>query len=288
MNSVIQQITEWLKSVLVSGIMDNLTGTFASVNDQVGEIAVEVGQTPGNFMPAVFNMVRNLSESVIMPIAGILLTFIACYELIQLIISYNNLANFETWFIWKWIFKTFVAVELITHTFDITMAVFDVSQHVVSQTGGIIQGSTAIDADTLTTMQSTLEAMELGSLIAVFLQSFIVQFLMYVLAAIIFVIINGRMVEIYLMVSLAPIPFATFGNRDQSMMGQNYLRSLFALGFQGFLIMVCVGIYAVLIQSAAFDTDIIASLWRVMGFTILLVFTLFKTGSVAHSVFHAH
>lgn len=288
MNSVIQQITEWLKSILVSGIMDNLTGTFASVNDQVGEIAVEVGQTPGNFMPAVFNMVRNLSESVIMPIAGILLTFIACYELIQLIISYNNLANFETWFIWKWIFKTFVAVELITHTFDITMAVFDVSQHVVSQAGGIIQGSTAIDADTLTTMQSTLEAMELGSLIAVFLQSFIVQFLMYVLAAIIFVIINGRMVEIYLMVSLAPIPFATFGNRDQSMMGQNYLRSLFALGFQGFLIMVCVGIYAVLIQSAAFDTDIIASLWRVMGFTILLVFTLFKTGSVAHSVFHAH
>lgn len=288
MNSVIQQITEWLKSVLVSGIMDNLTGTFASVNDQVGEIAVEVGQTPGNFMPAVFNMVRNLSESVIMPIAGILLTFIACYELIQLIISYNNLANFETWFIWKWIFKTFVAVELITHTFDITMAVFDVSQHVVSQAGGIIQGSTAIDDDTLTTMQSTLEAMELGSLIAVFLQSFIVQFLMYVLAAIIFVIINGRMVEIYLMVSLAPIPFATFGNRDQSMMGQNYLRSLFALGFQGFLIMVCVGIYAVLIQSAAFDTDIIASLWRVMGFTILLVFTLFKTGSVAHSVFHAH
>ena len=268
--------------------MDNLTGTFASVNDQVGEIAVEVGQTPGNFMPAVFNMVRNLSESVIMPIAGILLTFIACYELIQLIISYNNLANFETWFIWKWIFKTFVAVELITHTFDITMTVFDVSQHVVSQAGGIIQGSTAIDADTLTTMQSTLEAMELGSLIAVFLQSFIVQFLMYVLAAIIFVIINGRMVEIYLMVSLAPIPFATFGNRDQSMMGQNYLRSLFALGFQGFLIMVCVGIYAVLIQSAAFDTDIIASLWRVMGFTILLVFTLFKTGSVAHSVFHAH
>lgn len=158
MNSIIQQITDWLKGILVSGIMDNLTNTFSSVNDQVGQIATEVGKTPSNFMPAVFNMVRNLSESVIMPVAGILLTFIACYELIQLIISYNNLASFETWFIWKWIFKTFVAVELITHTFDITMAVFDVSQSVVRQAGGIIQGSTAVDASTLTTMQATLEA----------------------------------------------------------------------------------------------------------------------------------
>lgn len=288
MESIIQQLTDWLKGVLVSGIMDNLTNTFSSVNDQVGQIAVDVGRTPSSFLPAVFNMVRNLSESVIMPVAGILLTFIACYELIQLIISYNNLSSFETWFIWKWIFKTFVAVELITHTFDITMAVFDVSQSVVRQAGGLIQGSTAIDADALQTMQATLEAMELGSLLGIFLQSFIVQFLMYVLAAVIFVIINGRMVEIYLMVSLAPIPFATFGNREQSMMGQNYLRGLFALGFQGFLIMVCVGIYAVLIQSVAFTTDIIGSLWRVMGFTILLSFTLFKTGAVAHSVFHAH
>ena len=288
MNSIIQQITDWLKGLLVSGIMNNLTNTFSSVNDQVGQIATEVGQTPSSFLPAVFNMVRNLSETVIMPIAGILLTFIACYELIQLIISYNNLASFETWFIFKWIFKTFVAVELITHTFDITMAVFDVSQSVVSRAGGIIQGSTAIDASTLATMQTTLETMDLGPLLGIFLQSFVVQFLMYILAAIIFVIINGRMVEIYLMVSLAPIPFATFGNREQSMMGQNYVRSLFALGFQGFLIMVCVGIYAVLIQSVAFNADIIGSLWRVMGFTVLLAFTLFKTGAVAKSTLHAH
>ena len=288
MDSILQSITDWLKDLLISGIMDNLTNTFSSVNDQVGQISAEVGQTPDQFMPAVFNMVRNLSENVIMPIAGIILTFIACYELIQLIISYNNLANFETWFIWKWIFKTFVAVELITHTFDFTMAIFDVAQNVVSQSGGLIQGSTAIDASTLATMQSTLEAMELGPLFAVFLQSFIVQFLMYILSAIIFVIINGRMIEIYLMVSMAPIPFATFGNKEQSMMGQNYVRSLFALGFQGFLIMVCVGIYAVLIQSVAFTTDIIGSLWTVMGYTILLAFTLFKTGAIAKSILHAH
>ena len=288
MDSILQSIEDWFRGLLVSGIMDNLTNTFDSVNNQVGQIATEVGQTPANFSPAVYNMIRTLSENVIMPIAGLILTFIACYELIQLVIGHNNLANFETWIFWKWIFKTFVAVTLITNTMTITMAVFDVAQHVVSQAGGLISGSTAVDASTLATMQSTLEAMDIGPLLSIYLQSLIVQFLMYILSALIFVIVYARMIEIYLMVSLAPIPFATFGNREQSMIGQNYLRSLFALGFQGFLIMVCVGIYAVLIQTVAFSSDIIGSLWGVMGYTILLAFTLFKTGAVAKSILHAH
>ncbi|MBO6092592.1 MAG: hypothetical protein J6P40_03050 [Oscillospiraceae bacterium] len=288
MDSILQSIEDWFRGLLVSGIMNNLTNTFDSVNNQVGQIATEVGQTPSNFSPAIFNMIRTLSENVIMPIAGLILTFIACYELIQLVISHNNLANFETWIFWKWIFKTFVAVTLITNTMNITMAVFDVAQHVVSQAGGIIGSSTAIDASTLAAMQTTLEAMDIGPLLSIFLQSFVVQFLMYILSALIFVIVYARMIEIYLMVSLAPIPFATFGNREQSMIGQNYLRSLFALGFQGFLIMVCVGIYAVLIQTVAFTSDIIGSLWGVMGYTILLAFTLFKTGAVAKSILHAH
>lgn len=288
MDSILQQITDWIKEMLVSGVMDNLNNIFDAVNGQVGEIATEVGTTPQNFSPAIFNMIRNLSENVIMPIAGIILTFIACYELIQLIISYNNLANFETWFIFKWIFKTFVAVELITHTFDFTMAIFEVAQTVVTQAGGIISGSTAVDASTLATMQSTVEAMDIGPLLCLLLQTWIIQLFTLILSVVIYVIVNARMIEIYLMVSLAPIPFSTFGNRDQSMIGQNYVRSLFALGFQGFLIMVCVGIYAVLIQSAAFTTDIVGSLWKVLGFTILLAFTLFKTGAVAKSVLHAH
>jgi hypothetical protein len=198
------------------------------------------------------------------------------------------LANFETWIFWKWIFKTFLAVTLITNTMNITMAVFDVAQHVVNNAGGIIAGSTAIDDSALATMESTLETMEIGSLLSIYLQTFVVQFLIYILSALIFVIVYARMIEIYLMVSLAPIPFATFGNREQSQIGQNYLRSLFALGFQGFLIMVCVGIYAVLIQTVSFTTDIIGSLWGVMGYTILLAFTLFKTGAIAKSILHAH
>ena len=288
MQSILDQITEWLKEMLVSGIMGNLSGMFDSVNQQVGEIAGDVGMTPASFSPEVFSLIRNISESVIVPIAGLILTFIACYELIQMIIEHNNLANFETWIFLKWIFKTFVAVMLITNCFNITMAVFDVAQHVISQSGSIIQDSTAVDDAALASMQTALEAMELGPLLGLYLQTFVVQVTMMALSAVIFVIVYGRMIEIYMVTSLATIPFATFGNREQSHTGQNYLRSLFALGFQGFLIMICVGIYAVLIQNIAFSDDIVMSIWSVLGYTVLLCFTLFKTGSLAKSVFAAH
>lgn len=288
MQSILEQITDWLKSMIISGIMGNLSGMFDSVNQQVGQIAGDVGTTPANFSPAVFSMIRNISESVILPIAGMVLTFIACYELIQMLIEHNNLANFETWTFFKWVFKTFLAVNLISNTFNITMAVFDVAQQVISRSGGLISGSTSVSDVTLTAMQATLEGMDLGPLLGLYLQTFVVQVTMLALSAIIFVIVYGRMVEIYLMVSLAPIPFATFGNHEQSHTGQNYLRSLFALGFQGFLIMICVGIYAVLIQNLSFSDNIISSIWGVMGYTVLLAFTLFKTGSLAKSVFAAH
>ena len=288
MQSILEQITDWLKSMIISGIMGNLSGMFDSVNQQVGQIAGDVVTTPANFSPAVFSMIRNISESVILPIAGMVLTFIACYELIQMLIEHNNLANFETWTFFKWVFKTFLAVTLISNTFNITMAVFDVAQQVISRSGGLISGSTSVSDATLTAMQATLEGMDLGPLLGLYLQTFVVQVTMLALSAIIFVIVYGRMVEIYLMVSLAPIPFATFGNHEQSHTGQNYLRSLFALGFQGFLIMICVGIYAVLIQNLSFSDNIISSIWGVLGYTVLLAFTLFKTGSLAKSVFAAH
>lgn len=288
MESILEQITDWLKNMLVGGVLDNLSGMFDSVNSQVGEIATEVGTSPAAFSPGIFSMIQNVSESVIVPIAGLVLTFIACYELIQMIIDHNNLANFETWIFFKWVFKTFVAVMLITNCFNITMAVFDVAQHVISSSGGLIAGSTAVDASALDVMEDTLMEMELGPLLGLYVQTFFLGITMWVLSKLIFVIVMGRMLEIYLMTSLAPIPFSTFGNREQSQVGQNYLRSLFALGFQGFLIMICVGIYAVMLQSVALTDDIIMSVWTVFGYTVLLCFTLFKTGTLAKSVLSAH
>ena len=288
MGSILDAIAEWLKELLISGIMGNLTGVFDSVNSRVGEIAADVGMTPANFSPGIFSMIRNVSETVILPIAGLILTFIACYELIQLIIEHNNLANFETWIIFKWIFKTFVAVTLISNCFNIVMAVFDVCQNVISRSGGIIGASTAVSDSAIAAMEATLETYGVGTLLGIYLMSFVIQLTLWILSIVIFVIVYGRMIEIYLMTSLAPIPLSTFGNREQSQTGQNYLRSLFALGFQGFLIIICVGIYAVLIQSISFTSDIVGSLWGVVGYTVLLVFTLFKTGGLARSVLNAH
>lgn len=287
MEAVLEQIEEWFRNMLIEGIMEHLTNTFSSLNTEVGEIANAVGQTPAEFLPSVYNLVKNLSENLIMPIAGIILTFIACYELIQLVISHNNLANFETFIFFKWVFKTFVAVTLITNTFTITMAVFDVAKWVITQSGGIIAASTAVDASTLASMQPILEAKETGELFSIFLQTFVLQFLIKLAAAFIFVVVNGRMVEIYLYVSMAPIPFSTFGNSEQSQMGQNYFKALWALGLQGFLIMVCVGIYAVMIQFVVFSADIMGSMWKVFGFTVLLGFTLLKSGSIAKAILHA-
>ncbi len=288
MESVIQAINDWIHDGLVSSIMNTLTGMFDSVNDRVGTIATNVGMSPADFSPGVYSLIRSISESVIIPIAGLILTFVACYELIQMIIDHNNLANFETWFFFRWVFKTFVAVMLITNTFDITLAVFDVAQHVINSSGGIISGSTAISADAIAGLQASVEVLGIFELFGLWFQANIIKLTIYALSAFIFVIIYGRMIEIYLMVSLAPIPFATFGNKEQSQIGQNYLRSICALAFQGFLIMICVGIYTVLVQTVAFTDDIVGSLWGVLGYTILLCFTLLKTGTLAKSIFSAH
>lgn len=288
MDSVLQSIEDWLHDVLVGGIMNNLSGMFSSVNDEVASIASDVAMSPANFSPGVFALVRNVSESVIVPIAGLILTFIACYELIQLIIEKNNLAHFETWIFFKWVFKTFVAVTIISNTFNIVLAVFDVTQHVIANAGGIIQGSTAVSEAQILALQSTVEAMDVPSLIGLWLQSLLVQITLMAISKVIFVIIYARMIEIYLMTSMAPIPFSTFANREIGHMGQNYFKSLFALGFQGFLILICVAIYAVLVQSISFSSDVISAIWGVMGYTLLLCFTLFKTGSLAKSILGAH
>lgn len=289
MDSLWEAIEKWLKDLLIDGITGNLSGMFDNVNTQVGEIAGDVGMTPSAWNSDIFSMVRSLSETVIIPIAGIILTFVMCYELIQMVIEKNNMHEIDTWIFFKWIFKSFVAVYLITNTFNIVMAIFDMSQHVVSGAAGVIITDTNIDiTSVITDMETRLGEMEVGTLLGIWLQSMVVGLTMHILSACIFVVIYGRMLEIYMTTSLAPIPFATMTNREWGGMGQNYLKSMLALGFQAFLIMVCVGIYAVLVQSIATDEDIITAIWTCMGYTILLCFTLFKTGSLAKSIFSAH
>ena len=281
-------LTDWLKELLIGGIMGNLEGLFDTVNAQVGEIAVQVGTTPAAWNAGAFSLIRQLSETVILPIAGLVLTFVATYELIQMLLEKNNMHEVDVANLYKWMFKTACAVLILSNTFNIVMAVFDVSQSVISRSAGLIQGSTAVSPDMLSNLQTTLEGMDLGPLLGLWLQSSVIGLTMQALGIIIFVLVYGRMIEIYLLTSLAPIPVATLSNREVGGMGQNYLKSLFAVGFQGMLILVCVGIYAVLVQNIAAGGDPIGAIWGTVGYTVLLCFMLFKTGTIARSIFGAH
>ena len=289
MDFLINALTDWLKEMLVGGIMSNLSGMFDSVNQQVADISVQVGQTPQGWNGSIFNMIQNLSETIIIPIAGAILAFVMTLELIQLIVEKNNLHDVDTWMFFKWVFKSAAAILIVTNTWNIVMGVFDVAQSVVAQAAGIIGSDASIDISTvMADMETRLMEMDLGPLFGLWVQSLFIGITMWALYICIFIVIYGRMIEIYLVTSVAPIPMATMMGKEWGGMGQNYLRSLIALGFQAFLIIVCVAIYAVLVQSIATESDIIMAIWSCVGYTVLLCFTLFKTGSLAKSVFNAH
>lgn len=289
MNFLWDKVTEWLKELLIGSIMSNLTGLFDNVNRQVAGIADNVGATPQAWNGGVFGMIRNLSDNVILPIAGVILALVATLELIQMIVDRNNMHDMDTFMLAKWVFKTACAVVIVTNTWNIVMAVFDVAQSVVSRASGLVIADTDIRIDSIIVgLEAKLAEMELGALFGLWVQSMFVGFTMWALAICIFIITYGRMIEIYLVTSVAPIPMATMANCEWGQMGQNYLRSLFALGFQAFLIIICVAIYAILVRGIAVESDVSTAIWTCMGYTVLLCFTLFKTSSLARSIFHAH
>ena len=277
MNTIIERITEAIKDILIGLIKSSLDNMFTSVNEQVGTIAGQVGQTPQGWNAGIFNLIQNISQTVIVPIAGLIITFVLCYELITMVTQKNNFHEFETYNIFLWIFKAYVAIYLVTNTFNITMAVFDVGQHVVNNAAGVI--SRIVDA---------LEDMELGDLFLLSMETMLISVTMHILSIIITVILYGRMIEIYLYTSIAPIPFATMTNKEWGNIGNNYLKGLFALAFQGFFMMVCVGIYAVLVNAMTISSDLHAAMFSVAAYTVILAFSLFKTGSLSKSIFNAH
>ena len=288
MDQLWAKIEAWLKDILIDGITSNLSGMFDGTNQKIGEIAGNVGTTPQAWNGGVFTMIQNLSETVIVPIAGLILAFVMTLELIQLITEKNNLHDLDTWMFFKWAFKSAAAILIVTNTWNIVMGVFDVAQNVVNRAAGVIVGNTSIDISSVTNgLQGRLESMEVGELFGLWFQSLFVGITMHAITICVFLVTYGRMIEIYLVTSVAPIPMATMMSKEAGGMGQNYLRSLFALGFQAFLIIVCVAIYAVLVQTISLTDNLSAAMWGCMGYTVLLCFSLFKTSSLAKSVFNA-
>lgn len=289
MLNILDQIEQWIKDFLVSCITGNLSGLFDQVNQAVGDVATDVGKSPQEWNGGIFSIIQSLSDSVIVPIAGIIITFVLCYELISMIVEKNNMHDFDTFNIFKWIFKVFVATYLVTHTFDITMAIFDLSQHVVHQSAGVITGDTALNFETaLGALASQLETMEIGELFGLLVETVLLKAAIPILSICIMLVLVGRMIEIYIFCSVGAIPFATMTNREWGQMGNNYLRGLVALGFQGFFIMVCVAIYSALVSTIGSAENIHAAIWSCTGYTILLCFSLFKTGSISKGIFNSH
>ena len=290
MGGIIQKITDFIKDMLRGWVLSNLNTMFTDVNDKVGTIAGEVSRTPSAWNAGIFNMVRTLSENVIIPIAGMVISFVLIYELITMVIDKNNMHDFDTGLFFRCLFKACIAVMLLSKTFDIVMAVFDVGSHIVAEASAAISGSTSLNVQaTLVSMfNSQIDTMEIGELIGLGLETMIVSLGMKIMSVLITVILYGRMIEIYLYVSVAPIPAATVTNREWGGVGTNYLKGLIALAFQGFFIMVCVAIYAVLVSGVAVASDLHSALWSVGAYTVILCFSLFKTGSISKSIFHAH
>jgi len=289
MLNILDIITDWIKGILRDCIMGNLDGMFDQINSEVGEVAANVGTTPAAWNAGVFSIIRNLSDNVVVPIAGMIITFVLCYELISMLMEKNNFHDFETYAIYKWALKAFIAVYLVTHTFDITMAIFDLAQNVVHQSAGIITNSTSIEfAAALGDVAAQLEAMELGELFGLLVETMLLKVTMPILSFCVMIVLVGRMIEIYIYCSIGAIPFATMTNREWGQMGSNYLRGLVALGLQGFFIMICVAIYSVLVGQITSGSSIHIAIWQCAGYTVLLCFSLFKTGSVSRSIFNAH
>ncbi|MCD8014464.1 MAG: hypothetical protein LUG99_15065 [Lachnospiraceae bacterium] len=288
-DSIFEAIEEWMRELLTGMVDSNLTTMFTDVNEKTGEIATQVGQTPQGWNSSIFSMIQNLSNSVIVPIAGIIITYILCYELISMLTEKNNMHEIDTWMFFKYFIKMWIAVYLVSNTFTITMAVFDVGQSVVNAAAGSISSQTSINIDSMiSAMDSAMATMEIGELVVLALETLIVSFCLKIMSVLITVILYGRMIEIYLYTSVAPIPFATMTNREWGQMGTNYLRGLFALAFQAFLMMVCVGIYAVLVSTITISSNMHSALFGVAAYTVLLCFTLMKTGSLSKSIFNSH
>ena len=289
MDFIWESITDWLKEILISGIVNNLSGLFDSTNEQVGNIIGQVGKTPQSWNSGIFTMIQNLSNTVILPIAGAILAIVMTLELIQLVTDRNNLNDVDTWMFFKWAFRSACAVIIVTHTWDIVMGIFEASQSVVNSAAGVIVGQTSIDISSVVGgLESRLSEMDLGPLVGLWFHSLFVGLCTWAITICIFIITYGRMIEVFLVTSVAPIPMATMVNREWGQMGQNYLRTLLSLGFQAFLIVVCVAIYSVLVQNISVSDDIGAAIWTCMGYTVLLCFCLFKVSSLSRSVFNAH
>ena len=287
MFGIFDKIEEFFKELLLGGIQANLESMFLDINDKVGAVATDVGKTPVGWNGDVFAFIKSINDSVIIPIAGLIITAVLCIELINMVMQKNNMHDTDTFEFFKYIIKMWIAVWLVSHAFEFSMAVFDVAQHMVNKAAGVINTSATVSGDQIVAMMDTLKEKGLGELVMILFETSLIKVAIQVISVVIMLVVYGRMFEIYVYSSVSAIPFATMGNKEWGQIGTNYIKGLFALGLQGLFLMVCLGIYAVLVKTIKI-TDIHTSTMTILGYAVLLGLMMLKSGTLAKSVLNAH
>ena len=287
MFGIFDKIEEFFKELLLGGIQANLESMFLDINDKVGAVATDVGKTPMGWNGDVFAFIKSINDSVIIPIAGLIITAVLCIELINMVMQKNNMHDTDTFEFFKYIIKMWIAVWLVSHAFEFSMAVFDVAQHMVNKAAGVINTSATVSGDQIGAMMDTLKEKGLGELVMILFETSLIKVAIQVISVVIMLVVYGRMFEIYVYSSVSAIPFATMGNKEWGQIGTNYIKGLFALGLQGLFLMVCLGIYAVLVKTIKI-TDIHTSTMTILGYAVLLGLMMLKSGTLAKSVLNAH
>ena len=287
MFGIFDKIEEFFKDLLLGGIQANLESMFLDINDKVGAVATDVGKTPMGWNGDVFAFIKSINDSVIIPIAGLIITAVLCIELINMVMQKNNMHDTDTFEFFKYIIKMWIAVWLVSHAFEFSMAVFDVAQHMVNKAAGVINTSATVSGDQIVAMMDTLKEKGLGGLVMILFETSLIKVAIQVISVVIMLVVYGRMFEIYVYSSVSAIPFATMGNKEWGQIGTNYIKGLFALGLQGLFLMVCLGIYAVLVKTIKI-TDIHTSTMTILGYAVLLGLMMLKSGTLAKSVLNAH
>lgn len=287
MFGIFDKIEEFFKELLLGGIQANLESMFLDINDKVGAVATDVGKTPMGWNGDVFAFIKSINDSVIIPIAGLIITAVLCIELINMVMQKNNMHDTDTFEFFKYIIKMWIAVWLVSHAFEFSMAVFDVAQHMVNKAAGVINTSATVSGDQIVAMMDTLKEKGLGELVMILFETSLIKVAIQVISVVIMLVVYGRMFEIYVYSSVSAIPFATMGNKEWGQIGTNYIKGLFAFGLQGLFLMVCLGIYAVLVKTIKI-TDIHTSTMTILGYAVLLGLMMLKSGTLAKSVLNAH
>lgn len=287
MFGIFDKIEEFFKELLLGGIQANLESMFIDINDKVGSVATDIGKTPMGWNSEVFNFIKSINDSVIIPIAGLIITAVLCIELINMVMQKNNMHDTDTFEFFKYMIKMWIAVWLVSHAFTFSMAVFDVAQHLVNQAAGVINTSATVSGDQIVQMVEGLKDKGLGELVMILFETSLVKVAIQVMSVVIMLVVYGRMFEIYVYASVSAIPFATMGNKEWGQIGTNYIKGLFAIGLQGLFLIICLGIYAVLVKTIKI-TDIHASTFMILGYALLLGLMMLRSGTLAKSVLNAH